>query len=98
MTNLAHSYVLHLGKCVPGCREEFDGCCIDFAGDLLDCIGHGRIGYVDLPWPHKWRYHAFVVVDEVVHDLWEEEAIPLADYLERIGAESVEYPAEEVEA
>jgi len=92
--NLAHQFVLKAGSTIEGARGYWDGACIDFAGELIDSIGKGRLAYFNTDLNPDWKYHAAVVVDGVVHDLWQDSPIPLPEYLPKIGAVSVEYPAE----
>jgi hypothetical protein len=89
--NLAHQFVISQGKCVAGTREEFDGACIDFAGEFIDSIQRGRLAYFETPDNHNWKYHAAVVIDGIVHDLWEEHPVPLDFFMPKIGASSVDY-------
>jgi hypothetical protein len=93
--NLAHKWVSDQGKCLPGTREEYDGACIDFAGELADTTPGARLAYFETPFNANWRYHAAMELNGIIHDLWQEEPMSLADFMEAIGANSVEYPAEE---
>lgn len=87
--NLAHRYVLESAKCIAGTREEYDGACIDFAGECAEKYG-GKIAYFDTPLNPRWRYHAAMILNEVIHDLWEEEPIPVRPFMDGIGASSME--------
>ena len=92
--NLAHKFVHNIGKDIKGCRDEYDGSCIDFAGDMIDWLGQGRLAYFETPHNPRWRYHAAVEWRGFIHDLWQEEAMPLDCFMEKIGAIKVEYPTE----
>lgn len=94
MKNLAHEWVLAQGKDVEGCREEYDGACIDFAGDFLDSTGRGRMAYFDNIGSSRWRYHAAVEIDGFIHDLWFDLPMPTSDFLEALGGGEVDYPLE----
>ncbi len=93
--NLAHKFIASLEITLEKGRDDYNDLCVEFASDLLDWHGSGRLAWIEPPWPHKWRHHAIAVIDGIVHDLWEDEAIPLAQYLEKMGCDIAEYPAEE---
>lgn len=97
MKNLAQQWVIDSGKTLSGAREEYEGACIDFAGDFLDAIGKGRLAYFNDVGSPLWKYHAAVEIDGLIHDLWFAAVIPTADFLELLGGGWVDYPAEEVE-
>jgi hypothetical protein len=97
MKNLAHEWVKGRGLTVEQARSEWDGVCVEFAGELADAHG-GRLAYFDDPpkiW--KWKYHAAAEINGMIHDLWRDgPAIPLGQYEDEMGCDA-EYPAEEKE-
>lgn len=95
MRNVAHQFCQDMGKTIASVRKEYDGACIDFAGDLIDHLGRGRVAYFETTLNLRWRYHAAVEIDGVIHDLWGNEPMPLAVFTKHIGACEVEYPAEQ---
>src|SRR4029078_13045479 len=94
MTNLAHLFCHYIGQDIERVRNEYEDACIFFAGDLIHSLGQGRLAWFDTHLNPTWRYHAAVEIDGVIHDLWQEEPMPLDDYLKLIGATEVEYAAE----
>jgi hypothetical protein len=94
--NLAHEFAKTQGTSIEVARVLADGSCIDFAGDLIDHLGKGRLAYFELPYHPQWKYHAAVEVDGMIHDLWrdESEPVPLPEYERFIGG-TAEYPAED---
>jgi hypothetical protein len=96
--NLAHVFCKVKGMTVDEARDRYEGCCIDFAGDLADWIGpEARMAYFDNLEIGKWRYHCAVQVGDEIHCLWNRDPVKLRDYLQMLGAATVEYPAEEHE-
>jgi len=91
--NLAHVFVESLGRDLLEVKEEYDGMCIDFAGDMIDWLGYGRLVYFETPLHPNWRYHAAAEIDGIIHDLWEDEPLELTAYMKKIGATGVDYPA-----
>lgn len=91
--NLARSWIVRCGKTVEQALCEYDDACIDFAGDFLGTVGRGRLAYFETPDNPKWRYHAAVEIDGMVHDLWTEEVMPLDEYMAHIGANKMDYTA-----
>jgi hypothetical protein len=98
MNNLAHDWVASIPKTLAEARADWEGQCIDFAGDLEAAVGVGRIAYFETPDNEVWKYHAALEIDGMIHDLWHDgPALPLAEYMNTIGASTVEYPSEEEE-
>lgn len=97
MLNLATLYANSLGLTLTQARADYDGSCIDFAGDLIDHLQHGRLAYFDHLDHPRWRYHAAAEFDGWIHCLWQPRPLPLADYMAKLGAAQVEYPAEKEE-
>jgi hypothetical protein len=97
MTNLAQQWVINSGKSLECTRDEYDGACIDFAGDFVDSITNGRLVYFDEITCPQWRYHAAVEIDGMIHDLWIDEVMPTQAFLERLGGGKISYPCEEME-
>lgn len=91
--NQAFDFCASLGKTVAEARADYDGCCIDFAGDFVTARG-GRLAYFRTPLHQKWCYHASPLIDGFIHDLWTDNPMPLAEFILHIGAENVEFPAE----
>lgn len=96
MKNLAHEWALKHRGDIEGTRSEFDGACIDFAGELVDATPGARLAYFGNLDNKAWKYHAAMVLNGIVHDLWMAEPKPLDLFMRHIGAIEVEYPAEEV--
>ncbi len=93
--NLAHAFALKGYKNLDEAREDFDGGCIDFAGDFVDSLRpKARLAYFETPLNSRWRYHAALELDGWIHDLWADRAMPLDAFMARIGATEVDYPAE----
>lgn len=95
MSNLAHKWVESCGKTIAEAIEEYDGRCIEFAGALLEAGGCGRLAYFDCPNHPKWRYHAAAEIGGRIHCLWHPEVLTTADFIEKLGGGSVDYPAEQ---
>jgi hypothetical protein len=97
MINLAQQWVLNSGKSLEGTRDEYDGSCIDFAGDFVDSITNGRLVYFDeiINCP-TWRYHAAVEIDGMIHDLWIDDVMSTEAFLEMLGGGTISYPCEEM--
>lgn len=93
MNNLAHKFAGTVGG-IAVAREQYDGACIDFAGDLEDFLGKGRLAYFDAIFHPEWRYHCALEIDGLIHDLWQERPMPMSVFMDVIGASEVEYPAE----
>lgn len=79
---------------IQAVRDEYDGACIDFAGDLCEEVPGARLAYFDGLDHPAWKYHAAMVLDGWVHDLWY-PMLPLDVFMSAIGATTVEYPSEE---
>lgn len=98
MQNLAHEYARSGGGTVDQARFENDGCCIDFAGAFCDSKKGKRLKaqmpYFDDLDNWNWKYHCAIEVNGIIHDLWMDEPMKLEHFMQRIGANSVEYPAE----
>lgn len=101
MKNLAHEYALKFKASVQEAREDWSGFCIDFAGDFTGSKKgrrlKARMPYFDDLDNWNWKYHCSIEVDGMVHDLWMDEPMKLEHFMQRIGANAVEYPAEEKE-
>lgn len=95
MRNLALFYVLSIGKDVKGVREEYDGACIDFAGDFQDWLQRGRLVYFDALTDPVWKYHCAVEIDGMIHDLWRTKVMPTVQFAESLGCSDISYPCEE---
>lgn len=78
---------------IEAAREEYDGACIDFAGEVHHSVPGSRLAYFDSIFHPAWRYHAAMEFDGWIHDLWY-PLLPLDVFMEAIGADTVEYPAE----
>ena len=76
-------------------KEEYDGACIEFAGDLTDSTPGARLAYFEGIAHPAWRYHAAMEFGGWVHDLWL-PMMPLDVFMSAIGAAKVEYPAEDM--
>lgn len=97
MKNLAHEWATQNFLSLAQARKDYEGMCIDFAGDCQAAIG-GRIAYFETPKNPVWRYHAAIEIDGFIHDLWRDgPPIELVLFMEAIGSTQVEYPAEEEE-
>lgn len=97
MKNLAHQFAIKKYGSVFHAKAEYIGLCIDFVGDCISHFGKGRLAYFDdPPKRYHWKWHACYELNGWIHDLWEDRPMPLAEYMELIGAVSVEYPAEEL--
>lgn len=83
---------------LEGTREKYDCACIDFAGDLIDHLGRGRLIYFENPLNTQWRYHAAVEVDGIIHDLWHTELFTTNQFAFLIGAVSYDCTYETIEA
>lgn len=92
--NLAHTWVIGCGKTVTEARKEYDDACIDFAGDLIEGIGRGRLAYFNDIGHPRWRYHAAAEIDGIIHDLWSEDAMTVEEFLAVMHGGWVDYPAE----
>jgi hypothetical protein len=92
--NLVHANFIARGMTLEQARAGYEGCCIDAAGSFIDTTGIGRLAYFETPFNLKWRYHAAVEIDGMIHDLWGDEPLPLTEYMQQIGATEVDYPAE----
>lgn len=90
--NLAHEFAIKTHGELHGARAYWDGSCIEFAGELLEYAGRGKMAYFDDP-PnlYQWKYHAVAVIDGMVHDLWQDEEMTVDEYMEKIGAIEIEY-------
>lgn len=93
--NLAHQYAESNYGSVSGAMDANDGCCIDFAGELVDTTPGSRLAYFDTPRHPRWKYHAAMELSGMIHDLWSEHPMPLDEFMKSIGADAVEYPAHE---
>lgn len=93
MVNLALQFAETIGG-VAYVKEIYDCACIDFAGDLQDYLGRGRIAYFETDLNPQWRYHAAVEVDGKIHDLWYPEVMETDEFMFVIGATEVDYPCE----
>jgi len=87
--NLAHKFATK-GGTLEQCRADYDGACIDFAGDFESAFG-GRLVYFETPNNPEWRYHCAVAMDGIIHDLWHTEPMPIDQFAQAIGATSWEY-------
>ncbi len=88
-------FAVHCRGCsVESLREEFAGACIDFAGELCERVPGARLAYFDNLKHPAWKYHAAMVFDGWVHDLWY-PLLPLRLFMLTIGASQVEYPSEQ---
>lgn len=98
MKNLAHEYALSIGLTVEQAQKDWDGACIEFAGDFVDSemgnLAKARMAYFDTPHNPFVKYHCTIEVGTYIHDLWMDEPVPLDEYIHLVGAETVEYPAE----
>lgn len=74
--NLAARYLEMTGQTV----EDYDGFCIDLAGDVVENFGGEAIIWQDDAGP--WRYHAAAVVGGVVHDAWLREPLTEQQWLD----------------
>jgi hypothetical protein len=63
---------------------KWDGWCLELVDDLLHSHPEGQILYVDnLPFNHKWKYHAALVLDGVVYDAWNPDVrLPPEQYVD----------------
>ena len=97
MNNLAHTVIAPFT--VAEARGYYDGCCIEFVGEvMMERIPGGRLAYFLTPGHATWRYHAAFELNGIIHDLWQDQPMPLEDFMRAIGADEVEYPAEEMES
>lgn len=92
--NLAFEFARKGGRTIDQCRADYDGACIDFAGDFAEAFG-GRLAYFETPFSPEWRYHCAVEIDGAIHDLWRDSAMPIKEFAEAIGATEWDYPAEQ---
>jgi len=84
---------------IKGCsieelRDEFSGVCVEFAGELCERVPGSKLAYFDNLNHPAWKYHAAMVFDGWVHDLWY-PLLPLDVFMLSIGSTKVEYPAEQ---
>lgn len=92
----AFNFAQSLGRTVAECRWFYQNRCIDFAGDCSEFILGSRLAYFETPRHPVWRFHAAVELSGTVYDLWQDLPVPLKTYLGVIGADRVEYPAEQI--
>lgn len=90
MKNLALEFATQGGRTLEQCRKDYDESCIDFAGDFESAFG-GRLVYFETPGNDRWRYHCSVMINGLIHDLWQTEPMGLLDFMDKIGADSWEY-------
>lgn len=81
--NLAKRYLEMTGQSL----EEFDGFCIDLAGDVVENYGGEAIAYQDDPGP--WRYHAAPIINGEVHDPHLDDPVDENEWLEIWGGHSL---------
>jgi len=99
MRNLARRWVRWTGKTIAQAQQEYDGCCIDFAGDFIEANKQGRLAYFNDIGHPIWKYHAAVEIDGMIHDLWFEAVLPTEQFLsEVLGGGWVDYPGEATES
>jgi len=88
--NLAHSFARQGGRALAECKADYDGSCIEFAGDFQSAFG-GRLVYFETPDHQIWRYHCAVEIDGLIHDLWSGVPVPKEEFARAIGATAWEY-------
>lgn len=89
-SRFVESYANTKGVSVEQLRENFSGCCVDFAGELCDFVPGSRLAYFeDLKHP-AWKYHAAMEFDGWIHDLWY-PMLPVDTFMVTIGASKLEY-------
>jgi hypothetical protein len=73
--------------------EEWDGICLELVNDLLWSHPTGAILYVDnLPFDHRWRYHAALVLDGIVYDAWNPYLrLRVSDYVCQVFGDEAEW-------
>ena len=84
------------GKTIEALQEEFAGYCIEFAGQLCELVPGSRLAYFDNLRHPAWRFHAAMEYGGWVHDLWY-PLFPVNLFMLTIGADTIEYPAEDAE-
>lgn len=106
--NLALAYLAHSGETLG----DYDGFCMELVDQVQQWKGleRGTLWIEDseggvLTPPARqtrWKYHAVLVVDGLVHDAWHPEVLPVAEYLEQVFPNhprlSVELDGERIKA
>jgi hypothetical protein len=65
---------------------KWHGWCLELVDALLESHPTGAILYVDgLPFDHRWKFHAALVLDGVVFDAWHPDVrLPPEAYVRRV--------------
>ena len=63
--------------------RKWDGWCLELVNELLKSHPEGAILYIDgLPFYHRWKYHAALLLDGVVYDAWHPDVrLPPDEYV-----------------